>query len=706
MAQVPATDNVYTGDGTTTQYAITFDYLEESDVKVSIDGVNTSFTFATPSLINLAIAPAVGSAVRVYRDTPAMVVPYVFSDGVPFLTRYADFNWKSLLYVFQEAWSALSTNAANLLKTLRTPENLNILPNAAGRANKVVGFDDAGQPQMLPYSNDSIPGLDLRVTDLENEAIVTDGRLDTLEATDVTTTANVTKLIRDKSSTFIKKSPSTYCGRRGTSYSAIVVIGDSNAEGAGSTGDAYINGYCGQFFRAVANSFDTGVGTDRGFRYESVLNLSKAGIYGVSANGTLINGGVCDSRLSLADGQEITITNREINTADVSFVKALSAGSLEFRLNGNLYKTYSIATGVGTYPTTASPTASNIIGNDFLTKPSDVVTIRCVGGPIVITEIMAVRKSTNTPLLYAFPRQGWGFTQFADSARVTEGATYINRFAGTGKKLVYIMLGTNDQSAVVGTAKSPTDYINALNTLLNAWRAALDTGPIATRFIVVCPHKTKDPRPLGTWEDYINALQTYCDSTVDVQLFRLDTTPAGYDDNYLTDERHFNDFGHALYARALCFASDVPPRFDLPASVTELYAGVSYTPVVFGTTVAGTNGYAVGSTNQSFYLREGSKCNFSATITLTSKDAAMSGNLRLRCTPISGQGGNKVLTVTRFSGVTFIGGAYTQLGAVVENGTNSIALIKSGSGLTPAELTIAEISGTFSITLGGDYLAQ
>lgn len=167
MAQVPATDNVYTGDGTTSQFAITFEYLKQDDVFVSINGESAPFSWATDSLVNINPAPVVGAEVRVYRNTPANSVEYIFNDGVPFLTRYADFNWKKLLFAFQESWAEFYSNARNYFRSLRTPEDINALPSASERAGKVVSFDEAGQPLMLEISSDSVPGIDYRVSIIE-----------------------------------------------------------------------------------------------------------------------------------------------------------------------------------------------------------------------------------------------------------------------------------------------------------------------------------------------------------------------------------------------------------------------------------------------------------------------------------------------------------------------------------------------------------
>jgi len=165
MAIVPTTDNVYTGNGTTTQFAIGFDYLNAGDVAVSVDEVLVSFTFATSGIVSVTPAPANGARVRVFRNTDATVVPYVFTDGVPFLTRYSDFNWKALLYAFQEAWAEFKNNATNYLRTLRATTPINPIPD--NRANKLLGFGADGQPLAVEPSASSVPALDIRLSNVE-----------------------------------------------------------------------------------------------------------------------------------------------------------------------------------------------------------------------------------------------------------------------------------------------------------------------------------------------------------------------------------------------------------------------------------------------------------------------------------------------------------------------------------------------------------
>ena len=67
------TQNTYTGDNSTTLFSFTFPYLEESDVKVSLDGVvqtqTTNYTFANATQISFNTAPGTGVAIRIFRET-------------------------------------------------------------------------------------------------------------------------------------------------------------------------------------------------------------------------------------------------------------------------------------------------------------------------------------------------------------------------------------------------------------------------------------------------------------------------------------------------------------------------------------------------------------------------------------------------------------------------------------------------------------
>ena len=64
------TENTYTGNGSTTSYALTFQYIDEDDIKVSLNGTDTTaYTLANATTVLFNTAPANGVAIRIYRLT-------------------------------------------------------------------------------------------------------------------------------------------------------------------------------------------------------------------------------------------------------------------------------------------------------------------------------------------------------------------------------------------------------------------------------------------------------------------------------------------------------------------------------------------------------------------------------------------------------------------------------------------------------------
>jgi hypothetical protein len=93
----------YTADGTTTKYSITFEYLRESDVKVSLDGVTTTaFTLANATTVNLNSAPANGVVVRVFRSTDNEELESRFFAGSAIRASDLNKNFEQTLFSVQE----------------------------------------------------------------------------------------------------------------------------------------------------------------------------------------------------------------------------------------------------------------------------------------------------------------------------------------------------------------------------------------------------------------------------------------------------------------------------------------------------------------------------------------------------------------------------------------------------------------------------
>ena len=99
------TQNTYTGDNSTTLFSFTFPYLEESDVKVSLDGVDqltTAYSFANATTISFNTAPANGVAIRIYRVTATDSAQATFFAGSAIRAQDLNDNNLQILYATQE----------------------------------------------------------------------------------------------------------------------------------------------------------------------------------------------------------------------------------------------------------------------------------------------------------------------------------------------------------------------------------------------------------------------------------------------------------------------------------------------------------------------------------------------------------------------------------------------------------------------------
>ena len=114
------TQTTYTGNGSTTNYSFTFEYLKQADVKVTLDTVaTTAFTFANATTLAFTTAPANGVAIRIFRDTAIDTLSSTFFSGSAIKAEDLNQNFTQNLYVTQEADFEVDTanTTANTAKT-------------------------------------------------------------------------------------------------------------------------------------------------------------------------------------------------------------------------------------------------------------------------------------------------------------------------------------------------------------------------------------------------------------------------------------------------------------------------------------------------------------------------------------------------------------------------------------------------------------
>ena len=104
---MPYSYATYTGNGSTTQFAVPFGYVRREHVLATVATVSATFTWVNDSLIQMTTAPANGAAVRVYRLTPLTAPLVDFADGATLVAADLDTNAKQSIYTQQELDDAL-----------------------------------------------------------------------------------------------------------------------------------------------------------------------------------------------------------------------------------------------------------------------------------------------------------------------------------------------------------------------------------------------------------------------------------------------------------------------------------------------------------------------------------------------------------------------------------------------------------------------
>ena len=97
------TQNTYTGNGSTTDYSITFQYLKDADIKVTLDHVaTTAFTLLNATTLQFTTAPGNNVAIRIFRDTDVDAARFVYSAGSAIKAAELNENADQSLYALQE----------------------------------------------------------------------------------------------------------------------------------------------------------------------------------------------------------------------------------------------------------------------------------------------------------------------------------------------------------------------------------------------------------------------------------------------------------------------------------------------------------------------------------------------------------------------------------------------------------------------------
>jgi hypothetical protein len=97
------TQNTYTGDGATVLFSFTFEYIQESDIKITLDGTpTTAYSLANATTVEFDTAPANGVEIRIYRDTDIDTLSSTFYPGSAIRAEDLNDNFTQNNYAVQE----------------------------------------------------------------------------------------------------------------------------------------------------------------------------------------------------------------------------------------------------------------------------------------------------------------------------------------------------------------------------------------------------------------------------------------------------------------------------------------------------------------------------------------------------------------------------------------------------------------------------
>ena len=128
---------VYTGNGSTTQFAITFPYIRKEHVKVYVNYVDTAYTYVNDTTVQLAAAPASPLRVEVRRVTPLSTRLVDYTDGSTLVAADLDTSNLQSLYNEQELDDSL--------KQTVSIDPATGLPSAGGQRITNVGNPTSAQ---------------------------------------------------------------------------------------------------------------------------------------------------------------------------------------------------------------------------------------------------------------------------------------------------------------------------------------------------------------------------------------------------------------------------------------------------------------------------------------------------------------------------------------------------------------------------------
>ena len=371
--------NEYTGNNSTTTYSFTFPYLKTSDIKASLDGVDTTaFTLPNATTLQFNTAPTNGAKIKIFRQTSVDNLTATFYAGSAIKSEDLNDNFTQNLYKTQEIggrfisalggtmtgdlnmgedtvikFEGATDDAHETTLTVADPtaDRTITLPNVTGT---VVTTGDTGTVATGMIAGDAVTGDKIADDQINSEHYV-DGSIDTQHIADAQVT---TAKIADSNVTTGKLAADAVTAAKLADNAVVTAnIVDANVTTAKIAADAVTNA------KIADNSIDSEHYVDESIDNAHLANnsvtLSKMADDSVGT-AELVDGSVDTARLADNSVTLAKMTDDSVGTSEI-----VDAAVTTAKIADNAVTMAKLAS--GTLPTDITVASANLVDGTIAT---------------------------------------------------------------------------------------------------------------------------------------------------------------------------------------------------------------------------------------------------------------------------------------------------------------------------------------------------
>ena len=161
----------YTGDGNTTNFSITFAYLDSSHVSCTVDGSSTSFTFSSGGTVaTISPAPANGALIKFSRNSSQNTRLTDYASGSVLKEEDLDTDSKQAFFLAQESidntGSKLGQNTSNFQYDALNKRIINVADPTSAQDASTKAYTDS----ILTTNNTAVANATTQATAAANSA--------------------------------------------------------------------------------------------------------------------------------------------------------------------------------------------------------------------------------------------------------------------------------------------------------------------------------------------------------------------------------------------------------------------------------------------------------------------------------------------------------------------------------------------------------